>query len=151
MVAFQFKSRRSILWCWFASSFFNALHFIVLGQATAGVLNLITTIRFLVAAHTTNKKFMYFFMALLLLGFVFTFKSPLNLLPLLATMAGTYGAFQSDDRRIRVVMVTCALTWIVHNTLAGSPVAVLMETSFLLSNLVGWWRFYSFRGEDRKR
>ena len=32
--------------------------------------------------------------------------------------------------------------WIVHNFLAGSPGAVLMEAIFISSNLVGYFRFY---------
>jgi hypothetical protein len=45
--------------------------------------------------------------------------------------------------------VLCSASWIVHNTLVGSPVAALMETAFLVSNLVGWWRFYSFGWQRR--
>jgi hypothetical protein len=150
MAAFQFKPRKHILWCWFASAFFNALHFLVLGRTGAGVLVLITSVRFLTASFTTDKRLMYFFLAALLAGFFITFKGPLGFLALAATLTGTWGAFQADDRRIRMVMVLCSLTWIVHNTLAGSPVAVMMETAFLLSNLVGWRRFYSFSGQQRE-
>lgn len=150
MTSFQFRLRRHILWCWFASAFFNALHFLVLGQTTAGVLILITCIRFLTASFTTDRRLMYFFMAALLAGFLITFKTPLSLLAIGAALLGTWGAFQSDDRHIRVALVLCSASWIVHNSLIGSPVAALMETAFLLSNLVGWWRFYSFGWQRRK-
>lgn len=149
MASFQFKWRRHILWCWFASAFFNALHFLVLGQITAGVLILITSTRFLAASFTTDRRLMYFFMAALLAGFIITFESSLSLLAIGAALLGTWGAFQSDDRRIRLALVLCSMSWIVHNTLVGSPVAALMETAFLLSNLVGWWRFYSFGWQRR--
>jgi len=33
--------------------------------------------------------------------------------------------------------------WVVHNLLVGSPVAMLMEACFLLSNYWGWRRFYA--------
>lgn len=149
MSSFQFKSRRHILWCWFASAFFNSMHFLVLGRVGAGVLVLITSVRFLTASFTTDKRLMYFFLAALLLGFVFTYESPLSLLAWLPTLVGTYGAFQEDDRWIRIILALCAASWIVHNTLIGSPVAALMETAFMLSNLAGWWRFYSFSGKPK--
>jgi hypothetical protein len=150
MASFQFKPRKHILWCWFVSAFFNALHFLVLGQITAGVLILITSTRFLTASFTTDRRLMYFFMVALLVGFLITFKSTLSLLAIGAALLGTWGAFQSDDRRIRITLVVCSASWIVHNTLVGSPVATLMETAFLLSNLVGWWRFYAFGWQRRK-
>src|SRR5687767_12635535 len=100
MASFQFKPRKYILWCWFASAFFNALHFLVLGQITAGVLILTTSVRFLTASFTTDKRLMYFFIVVLLVGFLVTFKSPVSLLAISAALLGTWGAFQSDDRRI---------------------------------------------------
>ena len=38
--------------------------------------------------------------------------------------------------------MACAVTWMVHNFIAGSPVAVLMEITFLISNLIGYRRIY---------
>jgi hypothetical protein len=149
MASFQFKPRKHILWCWFASAFFNALHFLVLGQITAAVLIFTTSVRFLTASFTTDRRLMYFFMTVLLAGFLITFKTPVSLLAIGAALLGTWGAFQSDDRRIRIALVVCSASWIFHNTLVGSPVAALMETAFMLSNLVGWWRFYSFSGQRK--
>ena len=40
--------------------------------------------------------------------------------------------------------MVCAVTWMIHNYIAGSPVAVLMETTFLVSNVIGYWRIYRF-------
>lgn len=39
-------------------------------------------------------------------------------------------------------MVICSSIWIIHNYLAGSPGAVLMEIFFLSSNIVGYFRYY---------
>jgi hypothetical protein len=150
MSSFQFRWRRHILWCWSASALFNAAHFLVLGQVTAGVLILITSARFLAASFTTDRRLMYFFVAALLAGFSVTYSSPLSLLAIGASLLGTWGAFQPDDRHIRITLVLCSASWIVHNALVASPVAALMESAFLASNLVGWWRFYSFGWQRRK-
>jgi len=37
-------------------------------------------------------------------------------------------------------MALGACTWICHNIMVGSPVAVAMELAFLASNLLGFWR-----------
>ena len=39
-------------------------------------------------------------------------------------------------------MLAGTTIWIVHNYLAGSPGAVLMEALFISSNLIGYFRFY---------
>lgn len=39
-------------------------------------------------------------------------------------------------------MVVCTSIWIVHNYLAGSLGAVLMEIFFLSSNLAEYFRYY---------
>ena len=33
------------------------------------------------------------------------------------------------------------LTWLIHNILAATPVAALMEAAFLTSSIVAYWRF----------
>ncbi|MBH0041641.1 YgjV family protein [Pseudoalteromonas sp. SWXJZ10B] len=40
-------------------------------------------------------------------------------------------------------MVVGTSLWISHNMLVGSPIAVLMESLFMASNLVGLYRFYT--------
>lgn len=39
-------------------------------------------------------------------------------------------------------MLLGTLCWLLNNLLMGSPVAVLMEGLFLISNLVGYYRFH---------
>jgi len=39
-------------------------------------------------------------------------------------------------------MMIGTLVWIGHNALAGSPAAAVLETFFLGSNLVGYYRYY---------
>ncbi len=48
----------------------------------------------------------------------------------------------ASDKRFRELMMLGIAIWIVHNILAGSPGAVVLETFFLGSNLVGYYRFY---------
>lgn len=55
----------------------------------------------------------------------------------------TYASFQGKDFTLRLLMIVGTVCWIVHNLLAFSPLAVVMETVFLISNLVGLWRFYA--------
>jgi len=142
VISFQCKRRRSILLWLCGSTVVNACHFFVLDRPAPGALLLILAARSLTAAFRVNRRLMYLFMGLVLVGFFFSYKNPLSFLALCATLLATYGGFQRTDKRVRVILMMCAAIWVVHNALAKTPVAALMEATFLTSNLVGYWRFY---------
>ena len=142
VVSFQCKKRRNVLLWLCASALTNAFHFFVLGRNGAGTLYVVMGVRVFTAAFTTDRRLMYVFMALILAGFFVSYEHPLDILALFGSLLATYGNFQQSDRKVRLFYMACAVTWMIHNYLAGSPVAVLMETTFLVSNLVGYWRIY---------
>ncbi|MBV2129150.1 YgjV family protein [Arsukibacterium indicum] len=138
--AFWQQQRSSMLRFWFISAVLNASHFGLLGQYEAALFVGLTAIRFLVAAIQPRQHWMLLFMAGATAILLTSYSSPLNLLPYAAAMLGTYGSFQTRLGRVRLCMAIGASCWIIHNMLVGSPVAVLMELAFLLSNLVGFLR-----------
>lgn len=141
MVSFQFRARRSILFWMAGSAFANACHFFVLGMPAAGTVFVIMGGRSLAATYTVNRRIMYVFFALILVGFSFTYEHPLDFLALVGSLLGTYAVFQKTHREVRIFYMLCNATWTFHNILAGTPVAALMEATFLTSNLIGYWRF----------
>ena len=66
----------------------------------------------------------------------------LSILSCLGSLFGTAGTFCKDDKRLRQILLVGTSLWLVHNILAKSPTAVLMEALFIASNLVGYYRFY---------
>lgn len=141
-ISFQSRARRTILLWLCGSAFTNACHFFVLGMTTPGILFLIIGTRSLVAAHSVNRKFMYLFFVLILIGFYFSYTSPIGFLGLFATLSATYGSFQTTDKRVRLVMMLSNSCWTIHNIVVMTPVAAVMEATFLVSNVIGYWRFY---------
>lgn len=140
IIAFQQHHRATMLKFWFVSALLNACHFAVLAQYQAALFVGLTAIRFLVAAISPRRRWMYAFLILSSLLFFLTYSTALNLLPYLAAIVGTIGSFQKNVVLVRILMAIGASAWIVHNLLVGSPVAVLMELAFLSSNLVGYIR-----------
>ncbi len=142
VISFQLKKRRSVLLWLCGSALSNAAHFFVLGRAGAGTLYVVMGVRVFTAAFTTDRRLMYLFMGLILAGFAVSYERPLDILALFGSLLATYGNFQATDRKVRLYYMACAVTWMVHNFIAGSPVAVLMEITFLVSNLIGYRRIY---------
>ena len=146
IVSFQFGSRRSLLFWLSASAMANACHFFILDRPAAGTLYVIMGARSLAAAFSVNRKIMYLFLGVILVGFLCSYKTPLGLLGLFGTLLATYGSFQESHQTVRRIFMLSAASWMVHNILAGTPVAALMEATFLTSNVVGYRRF---RRRDR--
>ncbi len=142
LASFQFKSRRSVLLCLTLLTTFNASHFFLLGRTGPASLTMLTGIRYVTAVFTRNRKVMVLFLLLSVGVFWVTFKSSLSILALIGVLLGTYGSFQHSDRTLRLFLMLGNACWLIHNLLAGTPVATVMEACFLTSNIIGYWRFY---------
>lgn len=141
-LSFQFKERKKILTCLFFSVILISSHFVLLKQWTAAILMAIATIRYLISIFSTSSKLKYFFCSVSVLAAIFTFCGFISICSCLAAVFQTLATFNKNDKILRQLMIIGTSFWILHNYLIGSPAAVIMETSFLSSNLIGYYRFY---------
>lgn len=142
VISFQFKARRAMLLWMCASASINAGHFFVLDRLGPGILYIVMALRVFTAAFSTDRRLLYLFLMLILLGFGISYERPLDILAMCAASLATYGNFQTTVLKVRLFYMACAALWVIHNALAGSPVAVLMETTFLISNFIGYRRYH---------
>ena len=122
------------------SALANACHFFLLGFLGPATLYLIMTGRIATSAFTTDRRMMYLFLILIFIGFIMSYQRPLDILAMAGASLATFGTFQASARLVRLVYMACAGIWIIHNMLAGTPVAVAMEAAFLISNILGYLR-----------
>ncbi len=141
-LSFQFKERTRILTILMVSCLLIGSHFALLEQWTAASLAMVSALRFLVSTKTTSRRAMWCFVALSLVVAVFTYSGLLSLLAFAGSLFGTVGTFCRHDKRLRQFMLVGTSIWLVNNVLVGSPMAVLMESMFIGSNLLGYYRFY---------
>lgn len=142
LLSFQFKERGKIIACLVISCTLISVHFAILGHWTAAGLGLLATVRFVSSLFTTSKNVMAIFMVASVTVTIFTYNGLLSILSGCGSLFGTAGTFCKDDRRLRQLMLIGTSLWLIHNALAGTPMAVLMEVLFITSNLVGYYRFY---------
>ncbi|MEC4727663.1 YgjV family protein [Shewanella sp. D64] len=142
IASFQFKQRRQIIGCLCVSGVLISVHFILLEQWTAAGLLMLASIRYFCSIFTTSKRLMSVFLLSALTITIGTFSGLLSVLSFSATVFQTTAAFCLSDQRLRQLMIVGTSLWLVHNYLAGSPSAVLMEVLFIGSNLVGYYRYY---------
>ncbi|QMW13859.1 MULTISPECIES: YgjV family protein [Pseudoalteromonas] len=143
LASFQFKQRQFILACLFSSVLLTSVHFLLLDNLSAASLMLIAAVRYVYCIFARKTRMMVVFMLLSITAVSLTWYNWVSVIALAATLIQTYASFQSKDLSLRLMMVVGTLCWITHNALLFSPVAVVMETVFLLSNLVGIWRYYA--------
>ncbi|MDP3480995.1 MAG: YgjV family protein [Desulfoprunum sp.] len=142
LLSFQFKERPHIIACLIFSCILISCHFAILGHWTATGLGFLATVRFLASLFTTSKKVMGLFMCASVAISIVSYSGILSILSCLGSLFGTAGTFCKDDKRLRQILLIGTSLWLVHNILAKSPTAVLMEALFIASNLVGYYRFY---------
>lgn len=142
ILSFQFKERKYILHSISAACLFLAIHFVLLDQLTAALLMGVSMLRYYVSGYTTSRNWMYFFLILAVVATIWTFSGLLSCLSFAATTVLTIAAFCKTDKRLREITFVGASLWITHNILAGTPFATVLESVFLMSNIVGYYRFY---------
>lgn len=141
-ISFQNKKREHILGWLVISTILISAHLFILGQVTGAILTALAGVRFLSSIWYPKKILMVLFACISITITFFTYKSWPDLLVISAILASIYATFQSTDARLRLCMVASTTQWIIFNILIFSPVAILMESIFLTSNLVGLYRFY---------
>lgn len=142
ILSFQCKQRRRIVACLFVSAVLVSTHFLLLGHWTAAGLAMVAGGRFAAGFFTTSPGVMTLFIGCALLVTLSTYGGYLSLLSGTAAVCNTVGSFCRCDRRMREIMLAGTSLWLLHNILVLSPMAVALESLFLCSNLVGYYRYY---------
>jgi len=141
-LSFQFKDRKKILACLLISCSLISAHFMLLGHWTAACLGVLAAFRFTASLFSTSKKLMAVFVVATVTISIVTYEGVLSILGCSGATFGTVASFCREDKLLRQLMLAGTSLWIVHNFLAGSPGAVLMEAIFISSNIVGYFRYY---------
>ncbi len=140
VLAFQFVRRQRSLQTLACSTSLLALHFWLLGEVSACGLMALAACRYLLATVTTSQRVKGGFLCASVLCSVLTWQHATDIFPLAGSLLMTVAAFQSTATGLRLITVSGSLCWLINNILAGSPMAIVMEGTFMLSTLVSYWR-----------
>jgi hypothetical protein len=140
--SFQFKKREAIITCFLISATCIALHYAFLDRYSAAVIIGIGIIRFFISLFSTNKYWIPIFILLYSIATYILFKDWYDLLILTSLSLSTIASFQKNDKILRYFMFWGTLITIIYNFVIFSPVWVLLESIFLVSNIVWYYRHY---------
>jgi hypothetical protein len=142
LASFQFKERKQIVGCLCFAGTLICCHFIMLEQWTAAGLMGIATIRYFVSMFTSSKRVMLVFILSSVVVFISTYVGFISVICFMGSAFQTVASFSKNDKVLRQLMIIGTSFWLLHNFLADSPAAVVMEALFIISNIVGYYRFY---------
>ena len=141
-LSLQYKKREQTFLCLMVSSALISAHYFLLGKTAAGVIVAISVLRFLTCCFTTNKKFLFIFVAFNTISLLFTYKNPTDLIIYIGLIIFIISNFQSDNKLMRKLMMIGTMFVILYNAIILSPMGVVMESSFLISGFIGYYRHY---------
>ena len=127
-----------------------AVQFLLLGGWVAGSISGLIVVRILLVRRFKNNRFVMCAMlaATGLVAFL-TWQGPLDVIPLLAGLIGTYAMFMLSGIRMRVLLAIAAACWMLANYVSGSFGAFIAEALILLTNAFTIWRIHSEISRDR--
>jgi hypothetical protein len=141
-LSFQFKERKKLFLCLIVSASLISTHYFLLGRTVAGIIVFFSVLRFITCMFTTNKKFLLLFIVLNTLALIFTYQNAYDLIIYIGICIFIIGNFQKKDKNMRRLMMLGTSLIIIYNALIFSPMGVIVEASFLTSNIIGYYRFY---------
>jgi hypothetical protein len=137
----QLKLRGKILIAFIFANIFNAVHFYLLGAISGVALAIIGAFRFGIAIKSTSKIWLYIFLIINTLAAYFTFEN--IILTGTSYLAATFivlSSFITKDSQMRIAIILGGLGWLVYGILIGSIIAIIANTLFLSSSIIGWYR-----------
>ena len=148
VIAYQFKSKRSIILCQLLGSTLFAVNMFMLGAVMGGLLNIVGIARALVYIKPERLKlpriaingiFMLLYIASYVLVFAVFGKEPtpfnliVEILPLVGMGAMTVGLSLNGAKRIRICGFINSPCWLIYNILNFSIGGILCEVFGLIS------------------
>lgn len=141
-LSLQYKKREQTFLCLIVSASLISAHYFLLGKIAAGVIVAISVLRFITCYFTTNKKYLFIFIALNTISLFFAYKNPTDLIIYIGLIIFIIGNFQNDNKLMRKLMMAGTSVIIVYNAIILSPMGVVTEGSFLVSGFIGYYRHY---------
>ncbi len=141
-ISWQLKKREFVLIFLTISCALIGTHYLLLKEYAGVIALYIASLRYFVSIFTTQKIWMWIFMGLVCVGTYFVYKSTTDFLILIANIIFNIAAFRPKDKQLREWVMIGMPFLILYNILIFTPVGVLLEVSFLISNIIGYWRFY---------
>lgn len=136
---------RRFRWLMAAECLSYTLHFAWLGQPAAAASTAVSLTRALVSLRWQGPQAHHLAWLFIVVNAGFAagfYRSPLSMMPLAASICGTWALFRLQGLSMRALMLGGTLIWAVHNAIAGSVGGTLLELVMAVVNGRTMWRMW---------
>ena len=142
VASFQFKKRQYIIGLLIVGMVCVALQFIFLERYVWAAIIWIWIVRYITSLYYPRPFFIPIFIVISALVTAYFWKDMYDILPFLSATINTIWIFQVKDKNLRKIMMLSPPILILYYFFIFSPVGILLETIFLGSNILGYYRYY---------
>ncbi|EJG1634063.1 YgjV family protein [Vibrio parahaemolyticus] len=125
-----------------AFCFIIGVHFVLLGATVAAIGVVINGIRSFASIKTQSRKVMWFFIALMWLMTLPNITHFFELLTVIGSSVATWALFSKQGITLRSLILFNSFCWVSHNIWLGSIGGSLVESTFIITNLLTIYRLY---------
>ena len=150
----QNKKRNAIVLFAILGSLCWVTYFILYGDFTSALVNVIGAIQGLVFMQRSKHKWadsvfwLYFFLAVQVAIAFFIWKSPFSLFSIVAGLIGTIAYFVIDEKLYRYLFLALILLWIGNGIVYFYPIALIHDSFAAVSITIAIIR-YNILGKDK--
>ena len=155
MYSYQTKKRFSILALQACSNIFWLIQYFLLGRYSAVAANVIGVVRNVIYLCRGRFKFAdsrlvpVFCMVAFIVSGVFTYTSPIDVLPILAMLIATVAFFMKNEQMIRILSLGVAISWFTFGLLAGSIASMISDGITFFAILIAVIRYHRIAGYEK--
>ncbi len=147
VVNLQLKKKRQMFLLSIVVNLLSALNILLLGQSGSGVVIMVVAIVQLLLALWHDKKGTdakliekILFFVLYVLGGALAYKTPIDLLSIVAAVCYMFAMFQKKEQNIRLFLLVNMSSWTVYFIIIKST-AVFAQIAGIISSLIAMYRY----------
>lgn len=147
VICYQLNSHKKILICQIAASTLFSIDLFLLGAYTGTLLNIIGICRGVVFYQREKYKWANsklvpaFFMVAAAVCVAVTYKSPVDLIPLIGIESTTIALYVKNPKYIRLFTLPSPPSWLVYNVVNGNIGGIMNEIFVFTSIIIAMIRY----------
>jgi len=151
VISIQNKKRSNILKFQAIANLLYTIEYFLFGAYPASSMNLISTIRCLIFSkieEEKTKKWNIFFIILILILGILTYKNLLSITPIIITIFYTISSSKNNTNLNRITVLISAFIWIYYNYKVGAYITILGNILEIISSSFSIIRFKNNNHKD---
>lgn len=155
IIAVQRAKRKNILLWFVLSDIIFAISYVLYGLKSAAVIVCIDTIitivnyRLSLKDQKINKWLGAFFIIVAISTSLYTFRTPIDILPIISSVTYTLSVMQVKEKNIRLLIFINLICWLTYDICGKAYVTVVTDAGSLASTIFGIVKYDIFKYREK--